>query len=113
MACEVVVPGCLSSRSSSSESRLSAAVGVTDSDGCVRVDVVERRLQRARARVRAVAILNPSILKVRLQLCDVVVGLGGLLRGLRGLLVGLALVHGSLAEEHFIIWRNFGPLDGH
>lgn len=78
MASEVVVSSCLSSRSASAGSRISASkrVDVPDSDGAVRVDVVKRRLQRARTRgVRTVAILNPSILKVRLQLGDVVVGL--------------------------------------
>ncbi|TNN76661.1 hypothetical protein EYF80_013113 [Liparis tanakae] len=75
MASEVVVPGRLPARSSGSGPGISTAVDVADSDGAVRVDVVERRLQRARTRVGAVAILDPAVLEVRLQLGDVVVGL--------------------------------------
>lgn len=111
MASEVVVSGRLSTRSTSNSSWISAkGVKVPHSDGAVGVNVIERRLQRARARIRTVSVLNPSVLKVRLQLGDVVVSLGGLRRGL---LVGFTLVHRPVVEEHLVIWRNLSPLDGH
>lgn len=83
---------------------------VADADGAVRVNVIVRRLQRTRIGVWTVAVLNPSIFKVRLQLSDMIVGLGLLLRG--GLLVGFAGIHWPVVKEEAVIWRDFSPLDG-
>lgn len=75
MAREVVVPGGLSTRSAGTSARISASivVEVSESDSPIRVYVVKRSLQRPRTRVWTVTILDPPILKVRLQLGDVVV----------------------------------------
>lgn len=104
---EVVVSARLPARPSHRSSRI-APKGMVGPhvDRPVRIHVIVRQIQGGGAGVGAVAILHPSILKVRLQLRDVVLGL-------RGLLVGFARVNGPVIQEHVVIRRNLRPLNGH
>lgn len=109
---QVVVPGGLSTWPPWSGPPIPASVGVAvpDSDGAVGIYVVVGELQRAGTIARTVAILDPAVLEVRLQLSDVVVGLGGLWVGLR---VGPAGEPRAVVEEHVVVRGDLCPVDGY
>lgn len=76
-----------------------------DPHGAVGVQVIEVPIGRGvirgsrRAGIRTVAVMHPPVLKVRLQLSDVIVGVR---------LIWLVLVEGPRAEQRLIIWRHLG-----